>query len=39
VFRVFTVERRVLSPEKILPLLSQSAEELRGRLAEPVPLL
>jgi len=39
VFRVFTVERRVLSPEKILPLLARSAEELRGRLAEPVPLL
>jgi HD superfamily phosphohydrolase len=39
VFRVFTLDRRTLSPEKIMPLLARSASELRRRLAEPAPLL
>jgi len=38
VFRVFTVERRTLAAERVLPLLALPPESLHHRLADPDPL-
>lgn len=39
VFRVFALPRRVLDPARMLPLLDLAPAALRGRLADPAPLL
>ena len=38
-FRVFTMERREIAPDCLMPLLSMDAEAARARLAQPEPLL
>jgi uncharacterized protein len=38
IFRIFTLERRELAPERMLALLAMPAAALRERLADPAPL-
>jgi uncharacterized protein len=38
-FRVFTMERREVTADRLLPLLELSADAARARLAAPEPLL
>ena len=38
-FRVFTMERRELDPDRVLAVLALDADAARGRLAAPEPLL
>jgi hypothetical protein len=38
-FRVFTMERREIPPDRLMPLLSMDADAARARLSRPEPLL
>jgi hypothetical protein len=38
-FRVFTMERREIAPDRLMPLLAMDPEAARARLAHPEPLL
>ncbi|CAA9377610.1 MAG: dNTP triphosphohydrolase, broad substrate specificity [uncultured Gemmatimonadetes bacterium] len=38
-FRVFTMERREIAPDRLMPLLAMDPQAARARLAQPEPLL